>query len=127
MRVIGQILSVFAIAVGVGLLQPRAAQAADSAFYVDPDNPRWDPAHPEREEIVEALDLLSGWYRDLMVVAAGAMGLDRLVQDPLHRGGRRDLVPRLRLRLRAGAFGTLRRGVASHQLAVTDRLATSDW
>ena len=26
----------------------------------------------EREEILEALDLLSGWYRDLMVVAAGA-------------------------------------------------------
>jgi len=28
----------------------------------------------EREEILDALDLLSGWYRDLMVVAAGADG-----------------------------------------------------
>jgi hypothetical protein len=28
----------------------------------------------EREEILDALDLLSGWYRDLMVVAAGANG-----------------------------------------------------
>ena len=28
----------------------------------------------EREEILEALELLSGWYRDLMVVAAGAEG-----------------------------------------------------
>ncbi len=28
----------------------------------------------EREQILEALDLLSGWYRDLVVVAAGADG-----------------------------------------------------
>ncbi len=28
----------------------------------------------ERDEILEALDLLSGWYRDLVVVAAGADG-----------------------------------------------------
>jgi DNA polymerase-3 subunit delta' len=28
----------------------------------------------EREEILDALDLFSGWYRDLMVVAAGAGG-----------------------------------------------------
>jgi DNA polymerase-3 subunit delta' len=28
----------------------------------------------ERDEILEALDQLSGWYRDLMVVAAGAQG-----------------------------------------------------
>jgi DNA polymerase-3 subunit delta' len=28
----------------------------------------------EREEILDALDLLTGWYRDLMVVAAGAGG-----------------------------------------------------
>jgi DNA polymerase-3 subunit delta' len=28
----------------------------------------------EREEILDALDLLAGWYRDLMVVAAGADG-----------------------------------------------------
>jgi DNA polymerase-3 subunit delta' len=28
----------------------------------------------EREEIVESLDLLAGWYRDLVVVAAGADG-----------------------------------------------------
>ncbi|HXV96002.1 MAG TPA: hypothetical protein VD695_05600, partial [Gaiellaceae bacterium] len=38
----------------------------------------------EREEILDALDLLSGWYRDLMVVAAGADGAvlnsDRLAE-----------------------------------------------
>jgi DNA polymerase III subunit delta' len=38
----------------------------------------------EREEILEALDLLSGWYRDLMVVAAGAkaavLNSDRLAE-----------------------------------------------
>jgi DNA polymerase-3 subunit delta' len=38
----------------------------------------------EREEILDALDLFSGWYRDLMVVAAGAGGSvlnsDRLVE-----------------------------------------------
>jgi DNA polymerase III subunit delta' len=38
----------------------------------------------EREEIMDALDLLSGWYRDLMVVAAGADGAvlnsDRLAE-----------------------------------------------
>lgn len=37
-----------ATAVGVGLLQPRAAQAADSVFYVDPDTQaaRWVAANP---------------------------------------------------------------------------------
>jgi len=38
----------------------------------------------EREEIVESLDLLAGWYRDLVVVAAGADGAvlnsDRLAE-----------------------------------------------
>jgi hypothetical protein len=38
----------------------------------------------EREEVLDALDLLSGWYRDLMVVAAGAEGAafnsDKLAQ-----------------------------------------------
>lgn len=38
----------------------------------------------EREEILDALDLLAGWYRDLMVVAAGANGAvlnsDRLAE-----------------------------------------------
>jgi DNA polymerase III subunit delta' len=38
----------------------------------------------EREEILDALDLLSGWYRDLMVVGAGAEGAvlnsDRLAE-----------------------------------------------
>ena len=38
----------------------------------------------EREEVLDALDLLSGWYRDLMVVAAGADGAalnsDKLAQ-----------------------------------------------
>ena len=38
----------------------------------------------EREEILEALDLLAGWYRDLLVVAAGAEGAalnrDRLAE-----------------------------------------------
>jgi DNA polymerase III subunit delta' len=38
----------------------------------------------EREEILDALDLLTGWYRDLMVVAAGADGAvlnsDRLAE-----------------------------------------------
>ncbi len=38
----------------------------------------------EREEILDALDLLTGWYRDLMVVAAGADGAvlnsDRLTE-----------------------------------------------
>jgi DNA polymerase III subunit delta' len=38
----------------------------------------------EREEVLDALDLLTGWYRDLMVVAVGAEGAvlntDRLAQ-----------------------------------------------
>jgi DNA polymerase-3 subunit delta' len=38
----------------------------------------------EREQVLDALDLLSGWYRDLMVVAAGAEGAvlnsDKLAQ-----------------------------------------------
>jgi DNA polymerase-3 subunit delta' len=38
----------------------------------------------ERDEVLDALDLLSGWYRDLMVVAAGAEGAvlnsDKLAQ-----------------------------------------------
>jgi DNA polymerase-3 subunit delta' len=38
----------------------------------------------EREEILDALDLLTGWYRDLMVVAAGAgravLNSDRLAE-----------------------------------------------
>ena len=38
----------------------------------------------EREEILDALDLLTGWYRDLMVIAAGADGAvlnsDRLAE-----------------------------------------------
>lgn len=43
----------------------------------------------EREEVLEALDTLAGWYRDLVVVAAGAeaavLNLDRL--DELTREG----------------------------------------
>ena len=38
----------------------------------------------EREEVLDALDLLTSWYRDLMVVAAGADGAvlntDRLAE-----------------------------------------------
>jgi DNA polymerase-3 subunit delta' len=49
----------------------------------------------EREEILEALDLLAGWYRDLVVVGAGAGGAvlnsDRLAELAADGGAERSL------------------------------------
>ena len=80
----------------------------------------------EREEVLDALDLLAGWYRDLMVVAAGAEGAvlnsDRLAElsadglperGPGRRARGRDrarslALVRVQRPARAGARGALR-------------------
>ncbi len=75
------------------LAQERAAKARAAAEEEGPpeETPREAEQRArragrgaEREEILEALDLLSGWYRDLMVVGAGARGAvlnsDRLAE-----------------------------------------------
>ncbi|HSK15874.1 MAG TPA: hypothetical protein VK915_06855 [Gaiellaceae bacterium] len=62
----------------------EAAQAPDETAREAEQRVRRAARGAERDEIVEALDLLSGWYRDLMVVAAGADGVvlnsDRLAE-----------------------------------------------
>ncbi|HWB56244.1 MAG TPA: hypothetical protein VG479_04835 [Gaiellaceae bacterium] len=73
------------------LAQKRAAKARAAAEQVErPDETAREAEQrsrragrgAEREQILEALDLLSGWYRDLVVVAAGAdsavLNTDRL-------------------------------------------------
>jgi DNA polymerase-3 subunit delta' len=51
----------------------RAATAEESARDLE-QRVRRAGRGAEREEILESLELLSGWYRDLVVVAAGADG-----------------------------------------------------
>ncbi|HEY7195959.1 MAG TPA: hypothetical protein VH306_02105 [Gaiellaceae bacterium] len=72
------------------------ARAAVEAAALEGENPREVEQRAKRaergaelEEILEALDTLAGWYRDLVVVAAGApsavLNLDRL--EELEREG----------------------------------------
>jgi DNA polymerase III subunit delta' len=60
-----------------------AAQAEESAREVD-QRARRAGRGAERDELLAALDVLSGWYRDLMVASAGAEGtvlnVDRLAE-----------------------------------------------
>ena len=73
----------------------------------------------EREEVLDALDLLSGWYRDLMVVAAGAEGAvlnsDKLAQ--LSADGASRARPRGRAR---GLDRARRRGARSSSTSSRD-------
>jgi DNA polymerase III subunit delta' len=80
--------------------QARAAAEAESDGTIEPPREREQRTRraargAEREDVIDALDLLGGWYRDLVVVAAGAdsavLNLDRI--EDLARDGTPERAP----------------------------------